>query len=164
MDTVDRTPLEREIGQTRPFRSRAQEATVAILRTADVVRRCVATVTEPAGITPQQYNVLRILRGAYPEPLPTLVIGERLIERTPGITRLLDRLAAKGLVERRRSHDDRRLVHCTVTAAGLGLLDSLEAAMDAVDDRLDAVLRPGEIATLLELLARVRAELGPPAG
>src|SRR5437867_4356503 len=94
--------IERELKQTRPFPSRRQEAAVALLRTADRLRHLLTRWLEPAGITAQQYNVLRILRGALPGPLPTLEIAERMIERTPGITRLLDRLEAKRLVGRER--------------------------------------------------------------
>jgi MarR family transcriptional regulator, organic hydroperoxide resistance regulator len=148
--------LQREIGQTRPFRSSAQEATVSILRTADVVRRRLVEVVEPHGVTLQQYNVLRILRGAHPTPLPTLEIGERLIERMPGITRLLDRLEEKGLVRRERCSDDRRLVHCWITPAGLELLAAIDNAMDRADDDAVAELNAYEMATLTALLERVR--------
>src|ERR1700750_2732984 len=94
------------------FHSREQEATLGLLRTAAAIKRSLAQVIEPHGITPQQYNVLRILRGAGAEGIPTLTIGERMIEQTPGVTRLLDRLEAKGLVARCRGEDDRRQVLC----------------------------------------------------
>src|SRR5919206_2934518 len=84
-----------ELKQTRPFATKAQEATVALLRTADVVRRRLARVVEREGITLQQYNVLRILRGAGGEPMSALDVAERLIEEAPGVSRLLDRLVAK---------------------------------------------------------------------
>jgi DNA-binding MarR family transcriptional regulator len=148
--------LQREIGQTRPFRTPAQEATVSILRTADVVRRRLVEVVEPHGVTLQQYNVLRILRGAHPDPLPTLEIGERLIERMPGITRLLDRLEEKGLVRRERCSDDRRLVHCWITPAGLELLAAMDEGMDRADDEAVAELDAGEMTALTALLDRVR--------
>ncbi|HEX9935520.1 MAG TPA: MarR family transcriptional regulator [Longimicrobium sp.] len=148
--------LQREIGQTRPFRTPAQEATVSILRTADVVRRRLVEVVEPHGVTLQQYNVLRILRGAHPDPLPTLEIGERLIERMPGITRLLDRLEEKGLVRRERCSDDRRLVHCWITPAGLELLAAMDEGMDRADDEAVAELDAGEKTALTALLDRVR--------
>ena len=67
-----------------------RDSKVALLRAADGVRRRMAGVLADAGLTLQQYNVLRILRGARPDPLPTLEIADRMIERTPGITRLLD--------------------------------------------------------------------------
>lgn len=148
--------LQREIGQTKPFRTAAQEATISILRTADVVRRRLTEVVEPHGVTLQQYNVLRILRGQHPDPLPTLEIGERLIERMPGITRLLDRLEEKALVRRERCTDDRRLVHCWITPAGLELLALMDDAVDRADDTAVAELDAGETATLTTLLERVR--------
>src|SRR5580765_1426361 len=101
-----------EIPQTRPFASRAQEMTIALLRTADVIGRRLGQVVEPDGVTLQQYNVLRILRGARGEPLSALQIAERLIEQTPGVSRLLDRLVAKHLVRRDRAVADRRMIEC----------------------------------------------------
>lgn len=150
--------LQQEIHQTRPFRSKAQEAALALSRTADVQRRRVAALLEPSGITPQQYNVLRILRGSHPQPLPTLEIGERMVEQSPGITRLIDRLEAKGLVARRRCTDDRRLVHCAITDAGLDLLASLDPVVEREEERFGQALEPGEIDTLIALLERLRSE------
>ncbi len=112
------SPLRSEIKQNKPFRSPGEEAAVALMRTSDVLHRRLADVVEPHGITHQQYNVLRILRGSAPEPLPTLEIASRMIEQAPGITRLLDRLEAKSLVRRERCKEDRRQVHCWITAAG----------------------------------------------
>ena len=152
----DASELQREIGQECPFQSKAQEATVAVLRTADVLHRRFAAVVEPHGITVQQYNVLRILRGARGKPLATLEIGLRLIEQTPGTTRLLDRLEEKGLVRRERSREDRRLVHCWITGAGLELLARLDAPVDTVDEAPGGVLSAEELDALVELLARVR--------
>lgn len=151
-----RSNLESELKQKRKFRTLAQESAVAILRTADVVRSALAAVIEPQGITMQQYNVLRILRGAYPEPLATLEIGDRLIERTPGITRLLDRLEEKELVRRQRCAEDRRQVHCWITAAGLELLGQLDGPVDRADDEVVSGLTREELVVLNELLERVR--------
>ena len=151
------TTLREEIQQRRPFRSAKQEATLGLLRTADVVRRHFSQVLEPAGITQQQYNVLRILRGAGVDGLPTLSIIDRLLERTPGITRLIDRLEKKGWVERRRDTTDRRQVVCTINAAGLKLLDELDPVMDRADDECMATLEIGEQRMLIELLDKVRS-------
>jgi len=151
--------LQRELRQRRPFDSPAHEALLGLLRTADAARRAVAAAIEPPGITSQQFNVLRILRGAQPDPLPTLEIAERMIEQTPGITRLLDRLEAKGLVGRTRCPTDRRQVHCRITPAGLKLLDVLEAP---VRDAGNATMRPIGAAgqkQLVKLLDRLRAAL-----
>src|SRR5215510_3147270 len=100
-----RSAIQAEIRQGKPFHSRTQEGLIALMRTVDLLRRAVTEVVEPHGLTLQQYNVLRILRGAQAD-LPTLEIAERMIEQAPGITRLLDRLEAKGLVARARCAED----------------------------------------------------------
>ena len=130
---------------------------MSLLRTADVVRRRFAELYEPYGLTSQQYNVLRILRGARPEALPTMEIAERMIERAPGITRLLDRLEGKGLVRRRRDPDDRRCVRCTVTDRGLALLAELDGSVDQADEAAVSMLDDDEARRLIRLLDRIRA-------
>lgn len=149
--------LQREIRQSRPFRSQRQEAALGVLRTADLVRRVIAAVLEPQGVTPQQYNVLRILRGAGPDGLPTLEIANRMVEQTPGVTRLLDRIEAKGWVSRARCPEDRRQVLCTITRSGLDLLASLDAPMEAVDDLVLESLSDSQVSTLIRLLDKARA-------
>ena len=104
----------------------AKATVLSILEAADRVRRHFQQILERRGLTLQQYNVLRILRGAGKDGLPTLEVGERMIEKTPGVTRLLDRLEEKGYVRRNRSRDDRRLVLCHLTKAGLALLAELD--------------------------------------
>src|SRR5689334_20585055 len=102
------TSILADLKQSRPFATKAQAATVALLRTTDVVRRRLARVVERERITLQQYNVLRILRGAGGQPMSALDVAERLIEEAPGVSRLLERLVAKGLIQRERSAEDRR--------------------------------------------------------
>ena len=145
-----------EIKQTRPFASPAEETAVALIRTVDVVRRMLGGVLEPYGITLQQYNVLRILRGAGEKGLPTLEIAERMIEQTPGITRLVDRLEAKKLVVRERCATDRRQVFCRITAGGVALAGRLDAPMRHAADAALQTLRKKELAQLLDLLGRAR--------
>ena len=149
--------LLEELKQTRPFTSKAQEATVALLRTTDLVKRRLAAVVGQQDITLQQYNVLRILRGAQGEPLSALEIGDRLIEETPGVSRLLDRLVAKGLVRRDRSSTDRRRLECFITGRGLDVLAQLDDEVSRADAAALDGLTAREVATLNELLARVRA-------
>ena len=151
------TPLQRELKQRRPFESAAQEATLGLVRTADGIRRHFSRVVEPHGITVQQFNVLRILRGAAPEPLPTLEIAERMVEQTPGITRLLDRLEAKQLIARQRCPSDRRQVLCAITPVGLALLDTLEAPIRQAHQEVFGVLPVAAQRQLIRLLDRVRA-------
>lgn len=110
-----------------------------------------------ADITRQQYNVLRILRGAGPQGLPTLEIAERMIERTPGVTRLLDRLERKGWIERQRSEADRRQVHCRVTRSGLALLARVDALVDELDDLPETALDEAELRELIRMLDVLRA-------
>ena len=112
---------------------------------------------QPHGITLQQYNVLRILRGAGDEGLPTLEIAHRMIEQSPGITRLMDRLEAKGLVRRQRSATDRRQVRCWITPTGLALLEQLDASVNQADEALLGALASDEVDRLILLLDAVRA-------
>ena len=149
--------LQREIRQTKPFRSSTQEAVVGLLRTTDRVRRTLAGVVEPRGLTLQQYNVLRILRGARPGGLPTLEIAARMVEHAPGITRLLDRLEAKALVRRQRRDDDRRQVMCRITPAGLRLLAGLDAGLQRADQSTLGMLSRRDLRHLIALLDRIRA-------
>lgn len=148
--------IQREIRQRRPFRSRRQEGLIALLHTADVLRRRLAPIVEPHGITLQQYNVLRILRGAGPQGLPTLEIAGRMIEHAPGITRLLDRLERKKLVRRTRCAMDRRQVLCTIRPEGLALLTRLDGPMAEADGSWAAPLRSREVVELIRILDAVR--------
>ena len=151
------SPLQREIRQRKPFRSSAHEALVGLLRTTDRVRRTLAGVVEPRGLTLQQYNVLRILRGERPAGLPTLEIAARMVEHAPGITRLLDRLEAKTLVRRQRRDDDRRQVMCRITPAGLRLLAGLDSGLQRADESTLGMLSRRDLRRLIALLDRIRA-------
>jgi DNA-binding MarR family transcriptional regulator len=129
------------------------------MRTADVLRRLVGSAVEPNGITVQQYNVLRILRGAGRDGLPTLEIAQRMIEQTPGITRLIDRLETKKLVERQRGHTDRRCVYCHITPQGTELLAGLDRPVRAAADVAFHALNKKELAQLVESLDRLRQSI-----
>ena len=144
-----------EIKQRRPFASAAQEAVVALLRTAsDVTRRIDAAVGE-GGLTQPQYNVLRILRGS-DGALPTMEVAARMVTPTPGITRLLDRLVEAGLVARVPCGRDRRRTLCTITDDGLALLDRLAPLVDEGAEEVMRRLSPDDTTALLRLLAEVR--------
>lgn len=152
-----RSAIGEEIRQRRPFASRAQELTVALLRTADVVRRRLGQVVARENITLQQYNVLRILRGAGSESLSALQIGDRLIEQAPGVSRLLERLVAKKLIRRDRAVADRRMIECVITAKGLALLARLDEVVTRADERAVIMLTAAELDTLDHFLERIRA-------
>ena len=151
--------LQQEIQQSRPFRSQSQEATLALMRTASVVSRRIARVVEPHGLSLAQYNVLRILRGAGDDGLPTLAIRDRMIDEGSTVTRLLDKLEKASLVMRDRSRPDRRQVLCRITAQGQALLTMLDPQIDATDCTTMAMLTPAQRDTLLSILAAVRTEL-----
>jgi MarR family transcriptional regulator, organic hydroperoxide resistance regulator len=148
--------IQQELVQKRPFHSIRAEVAVSILRTAALIERHFAQVVASSGITVQQYNVLRILRGAGAEGLPTLVIRDRMIHEAPGITRLLDKLETAGLARRERSSPDRRQVHCHITDKGLAVLDELEVAMRKADDVAVGSLNEEEQRQLLKLLEAAR--------
>lgn len=127
------------------------------MRTADLIRRQAAALVEPHGITLQQFNVLRILRGAGDEGLPTLEVGGRMIERTPGVTRLLDRLEAKELVRRQRCPKDRRQHLCWITGKGLSLLEKLDVVTEGSHEEALKGLRHKDRTTFIRLLDGIRA-------
>ncbi len=139
----------------RPSRSVAQDALIAIVRAADRVKREVAQVIEPHGVTLQQYNVLRILRGAGPEGLPTLEVGARMMEQAPGVTRLVERLVRKHLVARARGHEDARQVICRITPRGLALLARMDRPVLEADTAAVSGLSRMEQLRLTALLARL---------
>ena len=155
-----KSSIRDEIRQTKPFASRAQELTVALLRTSDVVRRRLSQVVAQEGITLQQYNVLRILRGARGAALSAQQIGDRLIEQTPGVSRLLERMVVKKLVRRDRAGTDRRMIECFVTAKGLELLERLDEPVTRADEAAVNMLTAAELDTLADFLERIRRTSG----
>ena len=148
--------VQSEIRQSSPFRSTAQEATIALLRTASVVSRALARVVEPSGLSLAQYNALRIIRGAGVGGIPTLAIRERMIEEGTTITRLLDKLEDAGLIRRERSFPDRRQVMCFSSNAGRKLLDTLDPRVDSADEESVASLSESQLERFIELLDAVR--------
>lgn len=152
-----RSSLQDEIKQRAPFHSGGAEVAVGILRTAAVLERHYNQIVTKRGITIQQYNVLRILRGAGARGMPTLVIRDRMIHEAPGITRLLDRLEEAGLVRRERQVADRRQVVCYITPAGDTLLSDLDAEVAEADNAAVYMLQPEEQRLLTTLLDAVRS-------
>jgi DNA-binding MarR family transcriptional regulator len=155
--TPRESAVQAELRQRRPFRSPRQEATIALLRTASVVRRAIERVVEPHGLSLAQYNALRIVRGAGTGGIPTLAIRERMIEEGTTITRLLDKLEDAALIRRERSFPDRRQVICHATEAGAHLLDRLDPLVDASDVEAVAALGDADVETLVRLLDAVRS-------
>lgn len=153
------TPLHAELQQTRPFDLLEEEAHVSISRTAALLERAFAQLLKPHGITPTQYNVLRILRGAGAAGLCRNEVGARLVTPVPDVTRLLDRMADMKLIARQRSDEDRRLVRTHLTAKGLDLVNGLDTALRAAHQRRLAHVPREQIQALVDILAEVRTRL-----
>lgn len=117
-----------------------------------------AATMAPYGVTPAQYNVLRILRGSHPKKLTCSALGRRLLDRMPDVTRLLNRLERAGLVHRQRARHDRRVVEVGITEQGRVLLDRMRDDMIATEKRLMMYLSVNEQRQLSQLLERVRTD------
>ena len=149
--------LQDELKQTRPLGSLEEEVIVGLARTADALQRCLSAVLKKGGISPAQYNVLRILRGAGPSGLACREIGERMVTMDPDLTRLLDRLEARHLVTRARDGADRRVVTTRISQVGLELLAELEEPLQAENRRMLGHMGDDRLRTLAALLDEARA-------
>jgi DNA-binding MarR family transcriptional regulator len=148
--------LHEELKQTKPFKSLEEEAVLNVARTAAVLEHAMTQALKPHDITPTQYNVLRILRGAGADGLCRNEVGERLIRRVPDVTRLLDRMEHAGLIGRLRGGADRRFVTTRITAKGLDLVNDLDARVLAVHKGLLGHLGADKLQRLIQLLEAVR--------
>jgi DNA-binding MarR family transcriptional regulator len=153
---VTKSQLQQELQQTKPFANRAIEAYLNLLRTHDRLSGDFARYMKKHGISQPQYNVLRILRGAGKDGLPSLAVAERMVARVPDITRLLDRMAAKGWVRRTRSKEDRRVVIAQIAAAGTRFLAKLDVPVAEYQDDLLAHMSARELDSLNALLVKAR--------
>jgi DNA-binding MarR family transcriptional regulator len=151
------TPLHVELQQSRPWDLLEEEVHVSISRTAALLERAVAQLLKPHGITPTQYNVLRILRGAGAAGLCRNEVGARLVTPVPDVTRLLDRMADLKLIARQRSDEDRRLVRTHLTAKGLDLVNSLDSVLRPSHQQRLAHIAREKLEALVATLADVRA-------
>ena len=140
------------------FASPAHEAILNVMVTSSWVTAELAAAMAPHGVTPAQYNVLRILRGSHPKKLTCTDVGERLLDRTPDVTRLLDRLERAGLTHRARAEHDRRVVEVGITEKGCALLERMRCDVEAAQARCTARLTGAEHEALSRLLERMRAE------
>jgi DNA-binding MarR family transcriptional regulator len=153
--------LQEEIRQTRPFELIEEEAMLNIVRTAEVLQRAISEFLDGFGLSPVQYNVLRILRGAGPDGATCSQIGKRMLTHDPDITRLLDRMEARGLIARARDGADRRAVITRITEAGLEMVGGIDTPLKKLlQTRLGKFGRPG-LASLTTQLEQVREAFGP---
>jgi DNA-binding MarR family transcriptional regulator len=151
--------LQSEIRQSRPFPHPAEETFLNLLRTAGWLEREVEDALRPAGLTQPQYNVLRILQGAGKDGLPCGEVGARMIARDPDMTRLLDRMEKRGLIQRSRSEKDRRVVRAYLAPEGAAALKALEKPVrDAIRRALEP-LGEAKLAALTGLLEEVRIQM-----
>ena len=148
--------LRAELQQRKPFSSLEQEATLSIARTEAGLREPLEEVLKGAGVSLPQYNVLRILRGAGPEGLTRNEIRDRLINRMPDVTRLLDRMEEAGWVSRVREMEDRRCVATHLTRSGRTLVDSLDAPVQEEHERRLGHMTRTQLRTLIDLLSLAR--------
>lgn len=148
--------LQAELKQKIPFTSREQEAYLSLLRTAEALQAQVEAWLKDFGLTGTQYNALRILRGAGLDGLPCREIGERMITHDPDVTRLLNRLEDRGLVERARARHDRRVIYGKITPAGLKLLREMDAPIEKFGRGLLRHVGQEKLKQLIGLLELVR--------
>ncbi len=148
--------IEKEINQVRPFKNEYHKATVNLVFTHNWLQTQFKNFLKPFDCTLQQYNVLRILRGAK-KPISTRCIRERMIEKMADTSRLVERLSTKGWVNREASPSDKRLVDVTISDEGLNFLE-LTKAMDTYIETLYSNLNNEELNQLNSLLNKLRAK------
>ncbi len=152
MDTLLRTELKLR----KPLRNAEERVLLDVVRTADHLLRSEIQLLKSVNLSFAQYNVLRILRGSEPDGLTCGAIAERMVNRDPDITRLLDRLEARRLVSRSRDETDRRAIITRITAAGLKLVEQLDEPVDQLHRRQLAHMSRKQLESLAELLELAR--------
>lgn len=148
--------LQAEIKQAKPFRSLEDEAYLNVLRTADALLRKETELLKEYGLSPTQYNALRILRGAGSEGVTCGEFSERMLTKDPDVTRLIDRLERRGFLKRMRSEADRRVVRTQITAEGLDVLDKLDDPSDRWTRGQLGHMSEAELQDFIRLLERAR--------
>lgn len=148
--------LQDEIKQSKPFRCAEEEAYLSIVRTAAMLEHALAQALKPFDITPTQYNVLSILRGAGSDGLCRNEVGGRLVTAMPDVTRLLDRMEDTGLIVRRRSTTDRRVVSTKLTKKGLDLVGKLDGKVVEIHEKQFRNVDRRSLKTLIALLGDIR--------
>ena len=144
-------PIRERIQQRRAFTSAAAEAVISLMVAADHFNGVAEAICQRHGITSDQYNVLRILRGAYPGGHARCEIARRMIHPSPDVTRMLDRLVRQRLVSRHRNPEDRRESIATITQTGLSLLERVDPDIELAQDQLTSALTVPELRRLSRL-------------
>lgn len=146
--------IEKDIQQSK-FRNAHQKAAINLIYTVGWMRDKTKCIFEAEEITPQQFNILRILRGSFPQPLSTLQIRERMLEKMSDTSRIVDRLISKGLVKKVTCKTDRRLVDVVITDKGKKLLEKFDIKQDEIDGVLGK-LSEKDANILSDLLDKIR--------
>ncbi len=146
----------------RRFDSVEQAAYLNLWRTYDLLKAYEDRLFGAHDLSAQQYNTLRLLRAVHPGRVPTLELGNRLVSRAPDMTRLLDRLEARALIDRERLSENRRVVLIGITPAGADLLDSLADQVRECHEQQLGHMTPQELSSLNKLLNRCREPHEPP--
>jgi DNA-binding MarR family transcriptional regulator len=149
--------LQREIGQTKAIRLLEEEATLNIVRTADLLTQGLMDLLKPHALSASQYNVLRILRGAGDAGHSCKEIGKRMLSRDPDITRMMDRLEKRGLLVRGRDREDRRIVTHCLTPQGLDLVNQLDEPIERAHQKALGHVAPEKLRALIEVLEEIRS-------
>ena len=147
--------IEEAIQQKR-FRSEYQKLVVNLLYSASWLQQFSNQLLKPYGISQEQFNILRILRGMHPEPATVKLLTERMIDKMSNASRLVEKLRVKGLVERHECPLDRRRVDVLITQKGLDLIERASQAMDVQGDAYMSGLNLEEAALLNSLLDKLR--------
>jgi DNA-binding MarR family transcriptional regulator len=135
------------------FKNEKQKAAINIMYTAYEVKTRISRVLKDYGLTPEQYNVLRILKGKYPDQMCVKDVAQRMIERSSNVPRIVDRLEVKKLVKRSQSGSDRRETVMVLTQAGINLLETLSPVLEASNDKI-STMSETELGQLNSLLDR----------
>jgi len=146
--------IDKDIQQAK-FRNSRQKAGINLIYTLAWMKEKTKEIFDSEDITSQQFNILRILRGSFPEPLSTLQIRERMLEKMSDTSRIVDRLITKGLVKKITCKDDRRLVDVIITDKGKKMLERLDARQDEIDGVLGN-LSEKDANILSDLLDKIR--------
>jgi DNA-binding MarR family transcriptional regulator len=152
------TKAQKESKQTGPARGREEDVYVSMLRTVEWLSRGVAETLAGADLTPTQYNALRILRGAGDAGASCTEVSERMVTKDSDVTRLLDRLEARGLISRGREVADRRRVVARITDEGMRVLAGLDGPVAEAHRRQLGHLGDRQLAALGKLLKAARRE------
>lgn len=147
--------IEKEIGQSVSFKSDLQRVAVNILYTASWLNLKNTETLKPFDLTPQQFNVLRILRGQHPKPATVNLLMQRMIDKSSNASRLVDRLLEKGFVTRETNRQDKRAVDVYISQKGLNVLETIDKTIGLLESHLDHIT-DSEARMLSDLLDKMR--------